>query len=310
MFGEISDNMRVLTTTSSFGKADSTPLDSLKEKCEVILNPYGRKLTTEEFIDLTQNVDGVIAGVESISRDALSQRRNLKVISRCGVGMDNVDCKACEEFGIKLYNTPLAPVSSVAELTIAIMLDVLKNVSNMNIAIKSGKWSKMTGLMLGGKKVGIIGLGRIGKRVAELLMAFGVDIAYTDIKKMDVPFSFMDKQDLLKWADIVTIHSSFCKEGQYIIGRDELSLMNGTFLVNTARGRFVDEAALYDALKEGILAGAALDVFDKEPYEGKLVTLDNVILTPHVASSAKESRAIMEMEAVQNLFEGLGLSDD
>lgn len=302
--------MRVLVTTSSFGKAYPMPLDMLKEKCEVLLNPYGRKLTTEEFIELTDGMDGVIAGVELITKDALNKRRNLKVISRCGVGMDSVDQDACKELGIKLFNTPEAPVASVAELTVAIVLDLLKNVSNMNASLKAGNWNKMTGLMLEGKKVGIIGLGRIGMRVAKLLSAFDTKIAYTDIEKKDVPYVFMDKSELLKWADIISIHSSFCEEGKFIIGNDELKLMKGSYLVNTSRGRFVDEDALYDALKDGDIAGAALDVFSSEPYAGKIKELDNVILTPHVASSAKEGRAVMEMEAVRNLFKGLGISND
>ncbi len=306
----MSRKWKVLTTTSSFGKADPASLEALDERCEVVLNPYGRKLTTEEFVELTKGIDGVIAGVEPITREALSQRRNIKVISRCGVGMDNVDQNACREFGIRLYNTPEAPVASVAELTISLMLDILKNVSNMNTSLKQGKWNKMTGRMLGGKKIGIIGLGRIGMRVATMLSVFGVQIAYTDIEKKDAPYTYMNKQELLKWADIVTIHSSFCEEDQYIIGRDELDIMKGSFLVNTSRGKFVDEDALYDSLARGNLIGAALDVFQEEPYEGILSTLDNVILTPHVASSAQEGRAIMEMEAVRNLLEGLVISDD
>ena len=139
--------MKVLITTSSFGKAVSEPLDVCKEKCEVILNPYGRKLTTEEFVELSVDVDGVIAGVEAITRDALLQRPNIKVISRCGVGMDSVDLDACKELGVKVYNTPNAPVDSVAELTVTVMLDLLKNVSNMNAQMKGRQWNKMSGCM-------------------------------------------------------------------------------------------------------------------------------------------------------------------
>ncbi len=300
--------MKVLITTSSFGKADSVPLNVCQEKCEVALNPYGRKLTTEEFIELTADVDGVIAGVEDITRSALEKRPNIKVISRCGVGMDNVDKEACKDFGIQLYNTPNAPVASVAELTVAIMLDVLKNVSNMNRDLKNGNWNKMTGFMLQGKRVGIIGMGRIGRRVAELLRVFGVEIAYADVCDMHNAYARMEKADLLAWADIVTIHASGCEEGMYIIGVEELKKMKSTaFLINTSRGKFIDENALHDALKAKRIQGAALDVYGKEPYRGSLCELDNVILTPHISSSAKEGRAVMEMEAVKNLFRGLGI---
>lgn len=299
---------KVLVTTSSFGKAVSAPLDRLKEKCEVLLNPYGRKLTTGEFIELSDGMDGIIAGVEAITRDALTKRPGIKVISRCGVGMDSLDLDACNEFGIKVFNTPNAPVDSVAELTITMMLDILKNVSNMNADLKSGKWNKMTGSLLRDKNIGIIGLGRIGNRVAELMAPFNVNIAYTDIEKKETQYPFMSKTDLLKWADVITIHTSYCEEGEYIISDADIDLMkSGMYLINTSRGRFIDENALYDALKSEKIQGAALDVFSEEPYLGKLTELNNVILTPHIASSAKEGRALMEMEAVENLFRGLGI---
>ncbi|MCI9166595.1 MAG: phosphoglycerate dehydrogenase [Dorea sp.] len=303
--------MKVLISTSSFGKADVRTLKLCEEKLEVILNPYGRKLTTEEFINLTVDVDAVIAGVETITREALEKRPNIKVISRCGVGMDSVDQEACREFKVKLYNTPNAPVDSVAELTVTILLDLLKNVSNMNESLKSGVWNKMTGFMLKGKKVGIVGLGRIGRKVAELLVGFGVEISYTDIRDQGNEYTYMDKQTLLSWADIITVHASECEEGEYIIGERDICRMKKTaFLVNTSRGKYIDEEALYRALKEGRLQGAALDVYGEEPYKGKLSSLDCVVLTPHISSSAKEGRAVMEMEAVRNLLDGLGLDYD
>ncbi len=303
--------MKVLISTSSFGKADERPLKLCKEKMDVVLNPYGRKLTTEEFIDLTGDVDAVIAGVEEITREALEKRLNIRVISRCGVGMDSVDQEACKDLGIKLYNTPNAPVDSVAELTVTILLNLLKNVSNMDIALKNGAWNKMTGYLLKGKKVGVIGCGRIGSRVAQLLCAFDAEVAYTDTKNLENGYTYMDKTALLKWADIITIHTSGCEEGAYIIGRQELQEMKeGAFLVNTSRGKFLDEDALYEALKTGKLRGAALDVYGEEPYRGRLCQLENVILTPHISSSAKEGRAVMETEAVHNLMEGLGIDHD
>lgn len=300
--------MKVLISTSSFGRADSSPLDLIKNNADVALNPYGRKLTTQEFIDLTPDVDGVIAGVEDITREALEQRLNIKVISRCGVGMDNVDIEACKELGIKLYNTPNAPVGSVAELTVTFILALLKNVIPMNEALKTGEWNKMSGFMLSGKKVGIIGMGRIGRRVSEFLSSFGVEIAYNDIKDFGINYKYMPKDELLEWADIVTLHCSANLESGHVIDEHELECMKkSAYLVNTSRGKFINEEALYNHLSENKIAGAALDVFSVEPYKGKLSTLNNVILTPHVSSSAKEGRAVMEMEAVNNLLDGLGI---
>ncbi len=302
--------MKVLITTSSFGKADSAPLDFLKRYCEVQLNPYGRKLTTEEFIDLSVGMDGVIAGVERITAEALQMRPNIKAISRCGVGMDSLDTDACDRLGIKYFNTPNAPVHSVAELTVSVILDLLKNISVMNAKLKQGNWSKETGYMLEGKKIGIIGFGRIGQRVARLLAAFDAEVAYSDIRDVSEQYPFMEKDALLDWADIITIHASSC-DGEYLIGARELQRMkSAAFLVNTSRGKFIDEEALYDALQSKKIAGAALDVFSEEPYQGKLCGLENVILTPHIASSAKEGRAVMEMEAAKNLLKGLGIQYD
>lgn len=303
--------MKVLITTSSFGKTGDAPLKICQSQCEVVLNPYGRKLTTEEFIKLTADVDAVIAGVEDITREALEKRPNIKVISRCGVGLDSIDQNACKELGVKLYNTPYAPVDSVAELTVTVMLELLKNVFRMDQALKAGIWNKMQGLMLRGKHVGIIGFGRIGHRVAELLDAFGVEISYADLCDMQNQYRYMEKKELLGWADIVTIHASGIDENKYVIGADDIQEMKETaFLINTSRGKFVDEVALYDALKAGRIRGAALDVYTQEPYQGKLCELDNVLLTPHISSSAKEGRMVMEMEAVQNLFKGLGIDYD
>ena len=302
--------MKILVTTSSFGKADSMPLDFLKRFAEVALNPYGRKLTTEEFIALSDGMDGVIAGVERITAEALQMRPNIKVISRCGVGMDSLDMEACDRLGIKYFNTPNAPVHSVAELAVTVMLNLLKKISVMDAKLKQGSWSKETGYMLEGKKIGIIGFGRIGQRVAQLLSAFGTEIAYSDIQKVSDQYSYMQKDELLAWADVITVHASSC-DGKYLIGQQELQRMKPTaFLVNTSRGKFIDEEALYTTLQEKKIAGAALDVFHEEPYKGKLCELEQVILTPHIASSAKEGRAVMEMEAAKNVLKGLGIQYD
>lgn len=302
---------KVLITTSSFGKLDSSPLDLLLEFSEVISNPYGRKITTEEFIELSKDADAVIAGVEQITREALLARPNIKVISRCGVGMDSIDTQACNDLGVKLYNTPYAPVESVAELTVTVILSMLKNIIPMNNDLKSGKWNKMTAYMLSGKKLGIIGLGRIGYQVATLIEQFGTEVSYFDIEKKDCKYNYMEKSELLKWADIISVHTSMCNDGDYIIGKSELDIMNkSSYLVNTSRGRYIDEQALYDALVAGKISGAALDVFSEEPYLGKLCELDNVIVTPHISSSAKEGRVKMEMESVINVLDGLGIRYD
>jgi len=301
--------MKIAITTTSFGKYDRLPLECLeKEKVEYILNPFGRKLTKEEIIDLAKGVKGIIAGTEPLDSCALNNLPWLKVISRCGVGTDNVDLEAAQRLGIKVYNTPYGPTLPVAELTVGLILDLLRRITQMDRELRGRTWKKRMGNLLHGKKIGIVGFGRIGQKVAELLLPFGVEISYFDSCKVSCksPCSPQKLKTLLAWADIISLHLSPMKETGPIITEQEIQLMKrGAWLVNVARGGVVDEEALYDALKEGHLAGAALDAFDKEPYKGALCTLENVILTPHIGSYALEARVAMEKQAVENLIQGL-----
>ncbi len=297
---------KVAITTTSFAKDSRKPLEILENSgFEIILNPHGRKLESAELVDLCEGALGIIAGTERIDADTLGKLKSLKVISRCGVGIENVDLKAAKNLGIKVCNTPDAPTLSVAELTIGLMLNLLRKIGAMDRAIRAGKWSKLNGNLISGKKVGIVGFGRIGKKVAGLLGAFGCEIKFADPLVQDgtMGCAKLSLGDLLAWADIVSIHVS---AGDRLVSGSELALMKKSALVlNLSRGGVIDEDALYNALKNGKIAGAALDVFEKEPYNGPFKGLDNVILTPHIGSYAVESRVEMEMQAAQNLIDGL-----
>lgn len=297
---------KIAITTTSFGKYESKLLAQLEYKgFNVVLNHHGRKLKKEEIIELCQNAIGIIAGTEIYDGETLERLAGLEVISRCGTGMDNVDIDACKRLGIKVFNTPDAPTLAVAELTVGLMLNLLRKVSQMDIAIRNNKWEKVMGNLLSGKTVGIIGFGKIGKKVAELLMLFGCEIRYYDIRTDDrgLRAKKVSLNELLKISDIISIHVS---SKEQVIGENEIKQMKeGAWLVNVSRGGVVEEKTLCMALKEGHLSGAALDVFEQEPYTGPLRELDNVILTPHIGSYAKEARIKMEMEAVENLLLGL-----
>jgi D-3-phosphoglycerate dehydrogenase len=311
---------KIAITTTSFGKYDEKSLELLKNKgYEVIFNPYNRTLKGDEIIEICKNAVGIIAGTEQLDADILENLTTpispqssvkdslsyLKVISRCGTGVDNIDIIAAERFGIKVLNTPDAPILAVTELTIGLMLNLLRKINQADSAIRNGKWEKPMGNLLTGKKVGIIGFGRIGRKVAELLVSFGCEIRYYDIKnvKQILGIKKVELYELLKTSDIVSIHVS---SKEQIIGETEIRFMKkGAWLVNVARGGVIDENALYLALKEGHLAGAALDVFEQEPYTFPLPELNNVILTPHIGSYALEARIQMERQAVENLLKGL-----
>ena len=297
--------MNIFISTSSFGKYDDLPLRMLKD-CgyDVQLNPHGRKLTTDECLTLYKNIDGLIAGTEMLDASVLKSAENLKIISRCGVGIDNVDSKAARELGIKLYSTPDGPTLAVAELTVGLILALLRQVPQMDRDIRDGTWKKRMGNLLQGQHVGVIGFGRIGRKTAEILTNFGTELAYCDpmVLEAEAGYLKMGLMELLSWANIITIHVS---GQQMLIGHNELQQMNkGAWLVSCARGGVVDETALYQALKERKISGAAIDCFGEEPYYGPLKELDNVILTPHIGSYAIEARVNMEVQSVNNLITG------
>lgn len=298
---------KICISTTSFAEYDNSYLEQCRKKgFEIILNPYGRKIREDELIVLAQDAQGLIAGTEPITEGVLLKLPNLKVISRCGTGLDNVDLDAADRLGIKVSNTPDAPTIAVAELTVGLILSLLRSICRLNKDTINGKWNKSMGNLLMGKKVGIVGFGRIGRKVAEILRPFNCEIAYADpfIDDGIIGLKSFTVKDLLGQSDIITIHVS---DKDCIIDKKELAMMKkGSWLINTSRGGVVNENALYESLKNGYLAGAAIDVFEREPYDGALRKLDNIILTPHVGSYAKEARIEMEKRAVENLLKGLG----
>jgi len=236
--------MKIVINTSTFGKQDPAPLEELKSRrIEFSLNPFERTLTREEVVRLSKGADGMIAGTEPLDAVVLEQLGGLKVISRCGTGLENVDTAVCRKLGIQVFATPDAPTRAVAELTTGLMLDLLRKVSLHYRCLKEGIWKKEMGHLLYGKKVGIIGFGRIGRAVAQLLKPFGAQIGYYDVRESweQISCRFGDLPSLLSWADIVTLHAASLKGAPVILGPEEIKLMKrGAWLVNVARGGLVD----------------------------------------------------------------------
>ena len=302
--------MKIAITTSSFGKFSRRPLELLHEHgIEIITNPHGRTLTRDEVVKLLQGCRAVAAGLEPLDAAALAALPELEVISRCGVGVDSIDMAFAKERGIKVFITKDAPSLAVAELTLGYALNLARHVSEMDRALRAGSWKKTMGCLLAGKNAGIIGYGCIGRKVAALFRAVGCKAAFYDpyVKEADIPG--MELDELLAWADCLTVHAPRPSGGGALLGGRELGLLKpGALVINAARGGLIDEAALYEGLKSGRLGGAALDVFEDEPYSGPLTELPNVVLTPHIGSYAQEARAQMELETVENLLSGLGLA--
>jgi len=299
-----SDEVKVLIGTSSFAQLDAAPLNRLQQAgCCVIDNPFKRRLTKPELLELLgDDVVGLIAGLEPLDREVMTAS-SLKVISRCGSGMSNVDLAAAEELNIKVCNTPYGPTTSVAEVTVGALLSLLRMLPIMDRSVHERKWEKRIGRQLEGKKVVIIGFGRIGRKVGKLLRAFEADVSAVDPEHSGIidgtPIVSLDTA--LKTADVIILHSS---GEDTLLGKREFGLMKrGVYILNAARGGLIDEAELFVALKEKRVAGAWLDTFGTEPYDGCLCDLEEVILTPHIGSYTKECRLSMEMEAVENLLE-------
>ncbi len=300
-------NGSILIGPSSFAERDRSPLERmLSSGYRVVDNPYKRKLERTELLELlTDDVIGIVAGLEPLDAGVL-EKSKLKVVSRVGSGMSNVDLKAARDLGIAVYSTPSGPTQAVAELTLGGLLSVMRLIPEMDADLHGGKWSKRIGVQLQGKTVAIVGYGRIGRRFAELLAPFNVRLIAVDpILSADAAANaeLMSLMEALPLADVVSLHSS---GEEQMIGAAEIARMKkGAILLNPARGGLVDDAALAQALQERHLAGAWIDTFSKEPYAGPLTSCRNAVLTPHVGSYTEECRLSMETEAVENLLKGL-----
>jgi len=304
--------MKILTSPSSFGQVGNEPFELLEQEgFEIINNPYGRKLTEDEVINLAADCIGIVAGVETLNARVMDALPQLKVISRVGIGMDSVDLDYAKQKGIIVLNTPDGPTRPVAELTLAMTLSLLRKIPQADAALKNKQWKKQTGNLLLGKVVGIVGLGRIGRLVATFFRGLGNPVVgfdpYADATWAEgMGVKVLSFEEVLRTADIVTLHVPANADKSAVIGEKELNWMKNTaLLINASRGGVVDEEALYQALKHEKLRGAAVDVFTEEPYAGPLTELENIVLTPHLGSYAEEGKLLMEIDAVKNLIAAL-----
>lgn len=286
-------NCKLLVSPTSYGKNDSRLKTELENQVgEVVYNPTGKPLTAKEVAGLLIGVDGYIAGLDEINETALQTAGQLKVISRYGVGVDNVDLNITRQKGIIVTNTPGANSVSVAELALGLILSLARQIPESAQAVRQGKWPRLAGLSLEGKTIGILGLGAIGKQLSRRLSGFDCRIlAYDPVLNVEVAKSLnvemMEMDQVVSNSDFLSLHLPLLPETKNLVNADFLSRMKkGSFIINTSRGEIVDETALYEALKSGHLRGAALDAFTIEPPDPAhpLLNLPQVIATPHLGA--------------------------
>ncbi|HON42229.1 MAG TPA: phosphoglycerate dehydrogenase [Bacillota bacterium] len=300
---------RVLVTPAFFGRKNLTPIHLLSEAgCEVVPNPHGRTATEDEMCALVADVDAAIVSLDRVTEKVLASGPRLRVVARCGVGYDNIDVAAATRMGIFVTNVPGANSRAVAEMTVGLMFDVARRISMMDRRMREGIWKGHVGFELGGKTLGIIGTGSIGKLVAELGVGLRMRVlcysrTHDRIWADAIGAAYVSLDELLRTSDVVSLHIALTDDTRNLISERELSLMKpSAILINTSRGAALDEDALYVALREGRLSGAGLDVFVEEPLDqSRLLVLENVVLTPHISGLTVESAHAMAMGAARNV---------
>lgn len=299
---------KVLITTVPFGDKERLPLELLESSnIDYVINPLGIKLTEDELAEMITDFDVIIAGTEPITAKVMDRATNLKMISRVGIGLDSVDLLAAKERDIIVSYTPDAPSPAVAELTIGLILSLLRSIHVSNLELHEGKWKRFFGRRISEVTIGIIGVGRIGSRVIRRTKPFGTPrFLVNDINLskrsdlIDFKLDWVSKEKIYKEADIISIHTPLTSETKNMITKDNLlSMKKDAVIINTARGGIINEKDLYEVMQDGHLSGAAIDVFDFEPYKGRLREIQRCILTAHMGSMSVDCRTRMEIEATE-----------
>jgi len=298
---------KALITTVPFADKNPLPLQLLdKAGIEFLINPLGRKLKEDELAEMVSDFDVLIAGTEPITEKVLSHGKNLKFISRVGIGLDSVDLLAAERRGIHVSYTPDAPAPAVAELTVGMMLTLLRHVHVANSQMHQGLWNRYFGRRISEITIGIIGVGRIGRGVIERLASFKPSkILINDIySKTEFPampwVQSATNEEIYQQADLISLHVPLTAQTKNMIHYNHLkALKEDAIVINTSRGGIINEVDLARALNEGHLSAAAVDVFEQEPYDGELRDIERCLLTSHMGSMSVDCRTRMEIEATE-----------
>ena len=305
---------KVLITPRSFGKYNKEELVEKLHKNEIepVFNPYGTIMNEEQMKVALQDMDGLIVGVDPVSKDVLQSADKLRTIAKYGVGIDNIDCEIAKEKGISISRTINANANAVADYAMALMMSVARRVVEINSGCHNNDWSKKEALDVYGKTIGVLGLGAIGKGVVKRASGFDMKIYGYDVIRDDeflnkYQVQFTDVDTIIRECDFISLHLPLTEQTKHILNKENLSAAKeNLIIVNTARGGLIDEEDLYELLKDHKIYGLGLDVFEHEPpQDSRLMTLPNVVVSSHTAASSQEAINAMSRMAVDNLIKGL-----
>lgn len=300
---------KIAVTSPSFSTNNFLQNEIYKHFTNVKLNLNKIRFQRDNLIDYIKDADGIIVGLEIIDDYVLSKCPNLKIIAKYGVGLNNIDLEACKRRNIAVGWTGGVNKLSVAEMTLGYMLMLCRNLFITSNELKNGIWNKSGGFQLSGKSIGIIGVGCIGRELVRLLKPFNCKIYANDIIEQDKYYIENNlinasKDDIFKKCDIVTIHTPYDETTKNMVNLNTLKMMKNTsFMINSARGGIINEEDLKYALKNHIIAGAAIDTYMEEPpSDVKLLNLPNLICTPHIGGNSKEAVESMGISAINHLI--------
>ncbi|ALC91590.1 hypothetical protein AM500_18725 [Bacillus sp. FJAT-18017] len=300
---------KVVSSSPTFGKYSKKPVEMLeREGCTVTILDGSIANNEEKLAEALIDADALIVGIEKITKKVLERAKGLKVIAKHGAGVDNIDLMAAKDNGITIAFAPGANRHAVADLAFGLLLSLAREIPESYSKVKEGSWPRVVGVELYGKTFGVIGTGRIGKEAIRRARGFDMKILaldpYQDPELIQSGVKYVDWDTLLKESDFITIHTDLNEQSRNMFNEEAFKKMKKTAcLVNTARGGIIDEKALYDALKEGEISGAALDVFENEPVgSSPLLSLPNFIGTPHMAGYTVDALEEVGMITARNIL--------
>ena len=299
---------KALITCPPFSKFSNAAELLVQVGCEIVKSPYPHPVKENQLVRIIGEMDAAVVGMDEVTAKVIKAANKLKVIARYGVGIDTVDVETATKQGVIVTNVVGANENAVADLVFGLILCLARKICRADASVKQGKWESIVGIEIWQKTLGVIGTGKIGRRVIKRAQGFDMNVLAYDIspdpglvEKFGV--QYVSLEDLLRNSDFISIHVPLTPETIGLIGEKQINLMKkSAYLVNTSRGKIVDEKALFIALKEKKIAGTALDVFSQEPPEyTNLFTLDNVLTTPHMAAHTEEALRKMDLICVENV---------